>query len=196
MVQHGKQATRSQRNAIKGVVPGKVANLPRVGGGFAAPCGEETPGQRCALHPAALARATVPATRKQPAPPASPVSADCSRDAQRLIIRIPASAFTLAGFREWALKNQFREQARVASIGGKIYIDLSNQGAETHGGVKREVCGVLIPLGRSERLRKFYPSAAAPAACCRRRPAACWRPSCSRAADPSPDQGRRCRPCR
>jgi Uma2 family endonuclease len=75
---------------------------------------------------------------------------------QQLCVRLPISAFTLKGFREWATSDDFPEHVRAAFIGNEVYLDMSNEEAEAHVGVKTEVYGVLVPLVRQLKLGKFY----------------------------------------
>jgi Uma2 family endonuclease len=74
-----------------------------------------------------------------------------------LILAVPASAFTLAGFRKWATAEDFPEQVRVTFVDGEIILDMSNEEIETHVAVKGEVSRVLLNLNRELRLGKFYP---------------------------------------
>jgi Uma2 family endonuclease len=71
-------------------------------------------------------------------------------------VRIPTSALTLQGFREWANSDDFPEHVRAAFIDNEIYLDMSNEEAEAHVGVKTEVTVVLGALVRQEKLGKFY----------------------------------------
>jgi Uma2 family endonuclease len=71
-------------------------------------------------------------------------------------VRIPTSALTLAGFRDWATSDEFPEHIRVAFIGQEIFIEMSNEDLETHATVKMEVQHVLYTLVRDLKLGKFY----------------------------------------
>src|SRR5947209_19542062 len=94
--------------------------------------------------------ATVPATRRPPQPEADP-------DVSRYSLCLPASAFTLAGFRAWARSHELPNPVRVSFIGEEVYIDMSNEDPETHAEVKGEVNRVLMSLNRELRLGRFYP---------------------------------------
>jgi Uma2 family endonuclease len=96
--------------------------------------------------------ATVPTTRRQP-PPAPP---KVRPESDRLSIRIPVSAATLAGFRAWVLSDAFPEYVRAAFIGQEIHLDMSKEELETHAAVKAEVCRVLLTLNHELKLGKFY----------------------------------------
>ena len=61
-------------------------------------------------------------------------------------LRIPASARTLSGFREWAKSDELPEKLRVAFIDGEIYLDMSWEEIETHNSVKKD----------TDKLRKKY----------------------------------------
>ena len=74
----------------------------------------------------------------------------------RLSVRIPVSAGTLAGFRAWALSDEFPEYVRAAFIGQAIYLDMSNEELETHNKVKTEVTYVLVGLNRVRRTGTYY----------------------------------------
>jgi Uma2 family endonuclease len=73
-----------------------------------------------------------------------------------LFLRIPSSAFTLAGFRAWVKSDEFPENLRVTYVDGEIYLDMSKEGLETHVAVKAEVCRELMNLNRELKLGKFY----------------------------------------
>ena len=47
-------------------------------------------------------------------------------------IRIPASAVTLAGFREWVLSDDFPEFGRFSYIQGELFIDMSPEELDPH----------------------------------------------------------------
>jgi Uma2 family endonuclease len=74
----------------------------------------------------------------------------------RYDLHVPASAFTIAGFRAWAKADDFPENVRVTFIDGEIYLDMSNEEIETHVAVKGEIGRVLMNLNRELKLGKFY----------------------------------------
>jgi Uma2 family endonuclease len=99
-----------------------------------------------------LVMATVPAPRRrQPPAPPEPSLAE-----QRLCLRIPTSALTWTGFRDWATSPDFPDHVRAAFIGEEIYLDMSNEEVEAHVAVKTEVYAVLGPIVRAEGLGRFY----------------------------------------
>lgn len=72
-------------------------------------------------------------------------------------VAIPASAFTLAGFRAWAKSEDFPQQGRIAFLERELYIDMSPEELETHSSIKGEITRVLLTLNRKLRLGKLYP---------------------------------------
>jgi Uma2 family endonuclease len=71
-------------------------------------------------------------------------------------VRIPTSAMTLKGFREWATSDEFPEHVRAAFIDNEVYLDMSNEEAEAHVGVKTQIYIILGALILQEDLGKFY----------------------------------------
>src|SRR5438552_6229512 len=95
-------------------------------------------------------------TSRRPSLPSPQKSGAAQVLADRFSLRIPVSAATLAGFRAWALSDEFPEHVRVAFIGQEIYLDLSNEELETHNKVKTEVTYVLVGLNRVRRTGTYY----------------------------------------
>jgi Uma2 family endonuclease len=77
-------------------------------------------------------------------------------DDGRLCVRVPWSAATLAGFREWVKSDGFPEKVRVTYVDGEIYYDMSNEELETHNQPKLEVLRVLVNLNRRLKLGRCY----------------------------------------
>jgi hypothetical protein len=96
--------------------------------------------------------ATVPTPSRHPPAPAPQLP----EAAERLCVRIPTSALTLAGFRAWATSDHFPEHVRAAFLGDEVFLDLSNEEPETHVGVKTEMTRVLAGLTRELSLGKFW----------------------------------------
>ncbi len=72
-------------------------------------------------------------------------------------LRIPASARTHAGFREWVKSDEFPEKGiRVTFIDGEIYLDMSQEEIETHNKVKTEIIRVQSTLNLECDLGEFY----------------------------------------
>jgi Uma2 family endonuclease len=70
---------------------------------------------------------------------------------------VPAEAHALAGFRAWAVSEEFPQRGRICFLNGEIFIDMSPEELETHSGVKLEVTRVLATLNRKEKLGRVYP---------------------------------------
>jgi Uma2 family endonuclease len=73
------------------------------------------------------------------------------------IIRIPASANSLDGFREWAVSEGFPRRGRISYVGHDILIDMSPEELETHGKVKFEISRIVGNLVRQRNAGTFYP---------------------------------------
>ncbi len=71
-------------------------------------------------------------------------------------VSVPEDAFTLGGFRAWALSDELPERARVAFVTGDVYLDTSNEDPETHVAVKAAIAEALSALNRALKLGKFY----------------------------------------
>lgn len=97
--------------------------------------------------------ATVSERRRRPAPKKY---AFLFATGERWGFRIPTSALTLAGFRDWATSDEFPEGIRAAFIGKEIFIEMSNEDVETHANAKLEIARVLATLVRDLKLGKFY----------------------------------------
>ncbi|MCI0457887.1 MAG: Uma2 family endonuclease [Gemmataceae bacterium] len=95
-------------------------------------------------------------SRRRASSSSPPKSAAARPHADRLSVRIPVTASTLAGFRAWALSDAFPEHVRAAFIGQEIYLDMSNEELETHNMIKTEVTYVLVGLNRARRSGTYY----------------------------------------
>jgi Uma2 family endonuclease len=101
------------------------------------------------------AMATVPTRARRPAnSPAPGPHIDATAD--RLSLRIPGTAFSLAGFRAWVKGDDFPERVRVTYIGGEIDLDMSNEEIQTHVAVKTEITRVLANLARELDLGTLF----------------------------------------
>ena len=56
---------------------------------------------------------------------------------------VPSSAYTLTGFREWALSEDFPERGRLTIVGGELIIDMRLEYFETHNLIKTEITAVI-----------------------------------------------------
>jgi hypothetical protein len=79
-------------------------------------------------------------------------SARCRIILPRSEICVPASVFTLAGFRAWATSEESPEQARVTFVDQEVIIDMSGEEIQTHVIVKTAVCGPVYQLNAEEDL--------------------------------------------
>lgn len=70
-------------------------------------------------------------------------------------LRIPRSAFSLNGFREWVLSDEFPEKLRVTFVDGEIYLDMSKEELQAHAFVKAEIARVLLNLNREMIMGRF-----------------------------------------
>src|SRR3954468_14914599 len=77
-------------------------------------------------------------------------------NADRLSLRVPVSALTLAGFRDWSTSPEFPEHVRAAFIDQEIFLDMSNEDPELHVMVKTVFCGVLFQLNQAEKKGRLY----------------------------------------
>ncbi|MCS6976175.1 MAG: Uma2 family endonuclease [Gemmatales bacterium] len=72
------------------------------------------------------------------------------------IICVPQEAWTLEGFRKWAISPEFPERGRITFIAGDLIIDTSPEEPETHIKVKYEFARRLMDLNDREDLGEFY----------------------------------------
>jgi Uma2 family endonuclease len=71
-----------------------------------------------------------------------------------ILVRIPPSAYTLAGFRRWTRSQDFPEYGRISFIGGEVIVDMSQEEITTHALVKTELIRVLASINVEEKLGK------------------------------------------
>jgi Uma2 family endonuclease len=69
---------------------------------------------------------------------------------------IPPTAYWLAGFREWALSDNYPERGQITFSPDELIIDLSPELFETHNFIKVEIGFVLYGLIRPQRLGDFF----------------------------------------
>jgi Uma2 family endonuclease len=75
----------------------------------------------------------------------------------RMVLSVPAAAYTLTGFRAWAMSEAFPEVGRISYLGGELYIDMSPEELESHTRVKGEVTAALITLARETQAGVVFP---------------------------------------
>jgi Uma2 family endonuclease len=69
---------------------------------------------------------------------------------------VPPSAHTLAGFREWALSEDFPDRGRMTFVGGELIIDMSPEYFETHNFLKTEITSVIYGRVKAQRIGRVY----------------------------------------
>jgi Uma2 family endonuclease len=74
-----------------------------------------------------------------------------------LCLRIPHSAFTLNGFRNWVKSDEFPEKLPVTFVNEEIYLDMSKQEIQTHVLVKGEIWFGVMKLNKEIKRGQFYP---------------------------------------
>lgn len=72
-------------------------------------------------------------------------------------IEIPAWVADHAGFRQWALSDEFPEAGRICFIDEKICVDMSKEQFFSHNQVKQEFNRVLGDLVKKARLGRYVP---------------------------------------
>jgi Uma2 family endonuclease len=72
------------------------------------------------------------------------------------LVRIPAEAATLEGFRAWACSEGFPQRGHISFLDQEIWIDMSPEEYQTHGLVKTEVGRVLPALNRKRKLGTYF----------------------------------------
>lgn len=71
-------------------------------------------------------------------------------------VDVPTTAYSLAGFREWAASNSFPELGRITYYRQKIFLDMSPEQAQSHNKVKSEICRILGNLVADVDLGELY----------------------------------------
>jgi Uma2 family endonuclease len=72
------------------------------------------------------------------------------------VFSIPPAAYSLAGFREWALSENYPERGQITFSPDELIIDISPELFETHNFIKVEIGYVLYGLIRPKRLGDFF----------------------------------------
>lgn len=71
-------------------------------------------------------------------------------------VKVPASAHTHEGFREWAVSDDFPKGVRATFIAGEILVDMSPEYFESHNFLKTEISAVIYGIVRQEKLGRFF----------------------------------------
>jgi Uma2 family endonuclease len=88
-------------------------------------------------------------------PEAAPVMA-CTVHYFDRTIAVPPQALTHAGFRAWAVSDDFPERGRISFFEQEVVIDMSPEEFETHVKVKEAVSRGIAQLNRQLELGEFY----------------------------------------
>ncbi len=71
-------------------------------------------------------------------------------------LRLPASAGTWKGFRQWAQSEEYPDKAKVSFINSHIYIDMSPEEIETHNKVKKAVAVGVCTLNEKIDAGEYF----------------------------------------
>src|SRR6266542_823858 len=93
---------------------------------------------------------------RRTADPASQVNGVAAIVLAERALCVPPSAHTLAGFRAWAVSEQFPDRGRISFLDQEIFIDMSPEELETHVKVKTEIGYALIGLNKKTKRGDFY----------------------------------------
>lgn len=87
--------------------------------------------------------------------PSIPAITLCNQE-EALSFSIPATANTLAGFRQWALSDDFPERGKITFVAGVLIVDMSPEPLEDHSDIKTEISRVLSSLAREQNLGRLH----------------------------------------
>lgn len=73
-----------------------------------------------------------------------------------LPISVPANATSLAGFRQWALSDDFPERGKITFVAGGLIVDMSPESFEKHSDIKTEISRVLSNLVREQKKGRLH----------------------------------------
>ncbi|MEI7687206.1 MAG: Uma2 family endonuclease [Planctomycetota bacterium] len=76
----------------------------------------------------------------------APANDTAEEDLDDFAIEIPATAHTLAGFRNWILSDDVPEKRRISFLQGRIIVDMGKEEILTHAAVKTAVAGTMFQL--------------------------------------------------
>jgi Uma2 family endonuclease len=71
-------------------------------------------------------------------------------------IAVPQSAYTLNGFRDWALSEDFPDRGRFTYAAGELIIDISPDYLESHNFPKTEVTYVIYGIVKKRKLGRVF----------------------------------------
>lgn len=72
-------------------------------------------------------------------------------------LRVPASAFRLAGFRAWVTSAEFPEHGRATFVDGEVILQMSPDSIESHAKVKAAITMGFARIVEEEELGELYP---------------------------------------
>ncbi len=71
-------------------------------------------------------------------------------------ISIPKSAYSLRGFRDWALSGEFPTRGHYTFVAGELIIEMSPEHFESHNAVKMEISAAIYNLAKRLRLGRVF----------------------------------------
>lgn len=104
-----------------------------------------------------------PSVLVEPTPSAQPHAdgtAGCTLLVPNHSVHVPASAFTMEGFRAWAKSGAVPENARVAFLDNQVLIDMTAEELQNHNLLKAAIYGGLLPWNVARDLGLFFPDGA------------------------------------
>jgi hypothetical protein len=84
------------------------------------------------------------------------IATSCTIALPTTAIHVPASVFTLAGFRAWAKSDESPPHACLTFVDQEVIVDMSGEELRVHGLVKSAVCTRLYPVAIAEVGGLFY----------------------------------------
>jgi len=80
------------------------------------------------------------------------VPVTCFMGDTEVAVKVPATAHTHDGFREWAISDDFPRSVRATFVAGEILVDMSPEYFESHNFLKLEISSAIYQLARQEKL--------------------------------------------
>ena len=81
-------------------------------------------------------------------------------DIEGATLRVPASAWSLPGFRTWVTSLDLPAAARATFVDGEVLVDLSPESIESHNKVKGALTAGVIEIVQAADLGEVYPDGA------------------------------------
>jgi len=76
-------------------------------------------------------------------------------ESESLDVSVPTTAYTLSGFRRWAVSENFPDRGSVSFIDGGVLVNMSPESIEEHNQIKTEVSRVVSTLVHDGKLGLF-----------------------------------------